>query len=129
MRTGRGIIRAEKHQGPRGKRGSQKGVAQMAWEDRNGGWYYYRKRRQGKKVISEYMGAGLMGQIAQVFDAEERQEAEYKRTELRGQRARAQAIDSRAAEIEKYTRAFTRACLLLAGYRPHKGQWRKSRNG
>lgn len=101
----------------------------MAWEDRNGRRYYYRKRRAGKRVMSEYVGSGLAGEIAEIFDAEDRYEAEYKRAELREQKTRVQAIDSQAGEIEKYSRAFTRACLLLAGYHPHKGQWRKLKNG
>ena len=30
----------------------------MAWEERNGNQYYYRKRRQGNRVVSEYVGKG-----------------------------------------------------------------------
>ena len=110
------------------KRGIQKGVAQMAWEDRNGRMYYYRKRREGKHVVSEYMGAGLAGQIAEIFDMEDREEVEYKRAEFREQKALAQTIDSQARDVEKYTKVTTRAYLLLAGYHTHKRHWRKRRN-
>lgn len=100
----------------------------MAWEDRNGSRYYYRKRRQGNRVVSEYMGGGLSGQFAEILDMEDRQETEYKRRELGKQKRQAAAIDTRLNEIEKYTRTLTRACLLLAGYHTHKGQWRKLKN-
>ena len=100
----------------------------MAWEDRNGSQYYYRKRRVGGRVVSEYVGAGYAGELAESFDAEDRQEAEYKRREMRKQKQQAAALDRQEDEVEKLTRAFTRACLLLAGYHTHKGQWRKKRN-
>ena len=101
----------------------------MGWEDRNGNSYYYRKRREGKRVISEYMGGGLSGQFAEILDMEDRQEADYRRRELGEQKLQAAPIDNQVNEIEEYTRTITRACLLLAGYHTHKGQWRKRRNG
>ena len=100
----------------------------MAWEDRNGRRYYYRKRREGGSVVSEYVGTGLAGEIAEIFDVEDRREAEYKQREIRKQKASVQAIDSQVGEVEKYTRAITRACLLLSGYHTHKGQWRRLRD-
>ena len=30
----------------------------MAWEERNGKSYYYQKRREGDRVVSEYIGTG-----------------------------------------------------------------------
>jgi hypothetical protein len=101
----------------------------MAWEDRNGNLYYYRKRREGGRVVSEYVGGGLAGEMAELFTAEDRQEAEYKRRAMLKQRRQASAIDSQVNDIDKYTWTITRACLLLAGYRTHKGQWRKRRDG
>ena len=54
----------------------------MAWEDRNGRLYYYRKRREGKRVVSEYVGNGFAGMMAEELDGEDRQKAEQKRREL-----------------------------------------------
>jgi hypothetical protein len=99
----------------------------MAWEDRNGNLYYYRKRREGGRVVSEYVGSGFAGIMAEGLDLENRQEAEYRRRELRKQKQYAAAIESQAREVEEYTRIMTRAYLLLAGYHTHKGQWRKIR--
>lgn len=100
----------------------------MGWENRNRSQYYYRKRRVNGRVVSEYVGNGLAGELAEIFDAEDRQEAEYKRRETQKQKRQAAAMDRQAGEVEKLTRAFTQACLLLAGYHTHKGQWRKKRN-
>jgi hypothetical protein len=101
----------------------------MAWEDRNGSMYYYRKRREGNRVVSEYMGGGLSGQFAEILDMEDRQEVERKRRELNKQKRQAAPIDNKVDEIEEYTRNITQAYLLLAGYHTHKGQWRKRRDG
>ena len=100
----------------------------MAWEYRGNRLYYYHKKRMGQRVVSEYVGTGLAGEIAEIFDGENRREAEHKRRELRKQLASAQAIDSQVSQVDKYTRTIAQACLLLAGYHAHKGQWRKLRN-
>ena len=99
----------------------------MAWEDRNGTRYYYRKRRQGGRVVSEYVGKGYAGELAQMFEGEDRHKADYKRQELRKAERQAAAIDAPLQEAEKLTRIILQAHLLLAGYHRHKGQWRKVR--
>jgi hypothetical protein len=99
----------------------------MAWEDRNGTLYYYRKRREGGRVVSEYVGKGYAGEFAQMFDGEDRHKAEHKRRELRKAQRTATAIDATLREAEELTRLILRAHLLLAGYHFHKGQWRKIR--
>ena len=35
----------------------------MAWEERNGNRYFYRKRRVGDRVISEYVGGDFMAEF------------------------------------------------------------------
>jgi hypothetical protein len=100
----------------------------MAWEDRNGKRYYYRKRREGGRVISEYVGGGLSGEITETLDRQDRAETEYKRRELRRQKQATAAIDRQVGEVEKYAKAIMQAGLLLAGYHAPKRQWRKRRN-
>jgi hypothetical protein len=99
----------------------------MAWEDRNGTLYYYRKRREHGRVVSEYVGNGLAGFMGAEQDAEDRQAVEHKRRELRKAQLAAAAIDTPLREVEELTRLISRAHLLLAGYHYHKGQWRKVR--
>jgi len=45
-----------------GKKGKIQGSRTMAWETRGGHSYYYRKKRMGNKVLSEYVGKGLVAQ-------------------------------------------------------------------
>jgi predicted XRE-type DNA-binding protein len=48
----------------------------MAWETRRGRQYYYRKKRVGTKVVSEYVGTGQYGQFMELMDLISRQERE-----------------------------------------------------
>jgi peptide subunit release factor 1 (eRF1) len=100
----------------------------MAWEDRNGNSYYYRKRREGQRVISAYIGNGFTGQIAEVLDMEDRVEAQQARDKAKEQRKHVKFMEEQISEIEKYTKAVTRAVILISGYHPHKRQWRKRQN-
>jgi len=68
-----------------------------------------------------------MGEIAQVFDNEDKWKTAQARAAFQEEKERAQEQDSQAVKIEEYTRAFTRACLLLTGYHAPKRQWRKIR--
>lgn len=99
----------------------------MAWEERNGRRYYYRKRRIGKTVVSEYVGSGWVGEAAAALD--ELDQARRKSEQQAQQQVRSQhmKVESDVERLQDYTRALTRAALILAGYHPHKGQWRKRR--
>ena len=53
----------------------------MAFERRRNKSYYYRKRRVGKRVISEYVGPDGVGALAEVLTERAKAEAERKRRE------------------------------------------------
>jgi hypothetical protein len=101
----------------------------MGWEDRNGKQYYYRKRRDGRRVVSEYIGCGFVGELAEDMDIVDRAENHQARELWRATKQSADTIASQARQVEKVTQAMTRAALMLSGYHTHKRQWRKRRDG
>ena len=96
----------------------------MAWEERNGHRYYYRKRREGDRVVSEYLGSGLM--VEQYAQACQEKEKSIKRE--RERRREMTATSAQVDDICKTLNNAVRAWLLASGYHQHKRQWRKRRN-
>ena len=97
----------------------------MGWQ--NG--YYYRKRRQGKRIISEYVGKDYAGLLAEVQDAQARQEREAEQQRFRAQVERENAIDEEIEAVAAKVDTLVTAVFLAAGYRQHRRQWRMKRNG
>ncbi len=107
----------------------------MGWETRrSGGLYYTRSHRRNGRVEREYIGTGVIGQLAAEQDARRRAE----------RRQRAEAIEARKRqlkEVEAKVEAFCGLCdlitlanLLTEGihYDRQNGTWRtwrKSRKG
>ncbi len=40
----------------------------MGWEERNGRLYYYEKRREGRRVVSQYVGTGTFAEACAVLN-------------------------------------------------------------
>jgi predicted secreted protein len=99
----------------------------MGWEKRGNGLYYYRKRRIGDTVVSEYVGRGKLAELIATLDALEQEEREAEREAWRQRQAEITATDQVLDEVERVARALTRAYLLADGYHTHKGQWRRRR--
>ena len=99
----------------------------MGWEERNGREYYYQKRRIGGRVVSEYVGAGWLADAAATLDEIARLERKEARQAIASEKARALDMDRELDQVGDLIRTFTRADLLLGGYRQHKGQWRRKR--
>ena len=99
----------------------------MGWETRGNGSYYYRKVRDGSRVRSEYVGAGLVAEamaeiddIGRFSDAHER--ATWAAT-VQAERDAERAINESAEVAE----TLTAAVLIAAGYHTHRRQWRRQR--
>lgn len=99
----------------------------MAWEDRGNGRYYYRKRWRAGQVVTEYVGAGLVGQLAAHGDAQAQAKREAGRRQLQQLMARDRDIDQGLDQMGDMLRELTTGLLLVGGYHTHKGQWRKVR--
>ncbi len=95
----------------------------MAWEQRSNRRYYYRKRRDGRRVISEYVGSGASAGEAAALRA-----LAYESRRARRRRwAAIRAFDARVDRASDLVQALAHAALLVTGHRMHKGQWRKAR--
>lgn len=101
----------------------------MAWEKRGKcGPYYTRSRREGGRVVREYVGRG---RVAEAVAEADRVLAEA------GEELRRQEREKRAAEaeLERLWQAYSvmvaaalRGALEAAGYHQHqRGEWRRKR--
>ena len=100
----------------------------MSWENRDGCRYYYRKRRVGRRVVSEYIGSGLMAEMVSEQDEMDRQQRIRDRQSFENQKVDIKKMDVELDSLIDVTRACVRASFLLSGFHPHKGQWRKKHN-
>ena len=103
----------------------------MAWEKRErGGLYYTRSRKVNGRVVREYVGEGVLGELAAQMDALKCLQREAEVQALREECERMEALESPLVELYEAAEVLTRATLLAAGYRRHKrGEWRKKREG
>lgn len=100
----------------------------MGWERRGSGNYYYRKKRVGGRVVTEYVGKGLSAELGALFDDKMRSERELERAAREKARAEEEQIDHALVELEELVQAITRGYLIVQGYHKHKGQWRRKRD-
>ena len=101
----------------------------MGWEKRSQQHYYYRKRRIGQRVISEYIGSGAAADDQARQDAEDRERRERDRAAWRRSVQEVRMIDGELDQVEGMVKALLRVHLLAAGYHQSKGVWRKRRDG
>lgn len=98
----------------------------MGW-DKNGR-YYTRSRRANGRVVREYVGGGMLGELAAQLDALERRKRETQQAALRAEQDAVAALDAPLAELDELVELVARAALAAAGYEQHKrGEWRKKR--
>jgi hypothetical protein len=100
----------------------------MGWEQRNGKRYYYRKTRQGRRVISDYVGTGEIASLLFAIDQDEYNEKMWERAKWKSQKDDFAQIEGQSQSSNLLIRGLVRAHFLLGGYHPHKGQIRKKRN-
>ena len=92
------------------------------------GRYYTRSRREGGRVVREYVGAGAVGHLASQLDAIEREKREIERAAARAEREEVAALDALLAEFDELADLLARAALVAAGFHQHHGgTWRRRR--
>jgi len=99
----------------------------MAWATRGNGTYYYRNRRIGGKVVTQYVGSGYSATLMQMLDEHERQDAAQKRQAWQAVKDNEEQLDAMLDEVTALVNAYAGAMLLVSGYHLHKRQWRKRR--
>jgi hypothetical protein len=99
----------------------------MAFENRNGRRYYYRKTRIGDRVVSEYVGAGEVAEMCAKLDRYEWARREITKIETAEFRAELESIDAAIDEACQINKFLVDALFLINGYHKHKGQWRQKR--
>jgi hypothetical protein len=103
----------------------------MGWESRRGqGRYYTRSRKVNGRIIREYVGAGLIGELAAQQDAEERAQRLAEREQLQYEATRWASAAAPLTQLSQLLDGLTAAALIAAGYHQHhRGAWRKRRHG
>jgi len=99
----------------------------MGWEKRGNQTYYYRKKREGGRVRSVYVGRAEQAQIGVGIIEDERLNRKAEREALRGIQQAEKEIDRQLATAGAAVYAIANAGLRVAGYHQHKGQWRRKR--
>lgn len=99
----------------------------MGWEKRGDGLYYYRKKRVGDRVLSEYVGTGLLAEAIADLDARARLRRELDRQVRRERREDILDIARAGDDAQAVILTLTRAWLLAQGYHTHKREWRLRR--
>ncbi len=94
----------------------------MALEERNGNYYYYRKEREGNRVVSKYYGKGeLASLVAQMDEIERQEKAELQRKS----REKQEKIDCDLSNLEQKIKELTENVLLNLGfYKTRSREWR-----
>jgi hypothetical protein len=99
------------------------------WERRErGGLYYTRSRKEGGRVIREYVGGGILGELAARMDAEERQRREREEAARKAERESLEELSALVEELCEGAETMARAVLVASGFRRHnRGEWRRRR--
>jgi hypothetical protein len=99
------------------------------WESRErGGLYYMRSRKEGGQVVREYVGGGVLGEIAALEDEYERRRRQEEAAFWKEKRESLEELAAPVDELCEAAEILARAVLLAAGFRRHnRGEWRKKR--
>jgi hypothetical protein len=99
----------------------------VGWETRKKGTgrYYTRSRREGGRVVREYIGGGVLGRLAAQIDEIERRQREEERAYWREERERLEQNAAFVRELEEAAEILSQAHLIAAGFHKRRGEWRR----
>ena len=101
----------------------------MSWERRaRGTRYYTRSKKVGGRIVRQYVGCGVVGELAAAADAAARLEAQEEARRWQARRAQVESAGEMSRRFADSVERLSRAALVLAGYHQHhRGEWRKVR--
>jgi hypothetical protein len=100
----------------------------VGWKERGNGRYYYRSRRVGGRIVTEYCGGAELGELCAWADREERKRKARANTPPPVE-AFAEA-DSGLDELNAIAEELVACALTRAGFHRHdRGEWRRRRAG
>ena len=79
-------------------------------------------------MVREYVGGGILGELAARMDAEERRRREEEEANRGEERERLDALVAPVEELCEAAEVIFHAALIASGYHRHnRGEWRKRR--
>jgi hypothetical protein len=91
------------------------------------GRYWYKSRREGQRVVSEYIGCGDTGQLCAQFENQQAQERARERSEWRAFVTQEHELDGQLDAVAAQLRGLVETALTVSGYHKHSGTWRRAR--
>ncbi len=101
----------------------------MGWETRGEhGPYYARSRREGGRVVREYVGTGEVAELIAYADEATRRERRAKAERRREDLERAREMARTGEGVDAAAEILARTEMVAAGWHRHKGEWRRRRD-
>jgi hypothetical protein len=95
---------------------------------KNGKSYFYRARRVGLRVHTDYLGAGFSGQVIAELEAAAKKRTKDRLDRERADQARLQDADAPLDRFAAASEFLVKACLFGAGFHLHaRSEWRRRR--
>ncbi len=98
----------------------------MGMETRGNNRYYYRKERQGPRVVSTYFGTGATAELIAQCEFWRKAEEHQERAAVKREKQRIKEQAALVLSTESDVRDLVKAVLIACGFYQHKRQWRKS---
>ncbi len=99
----------------------------MAGERRGGNLYYYQAERIDGRVRKNYVGTGEVAELIAHADATMHRRRAERRERGRAELEETRDLASAADELHEAAEILAAAEMVVAGYRRHKGEWRRRR--
>lgn len=99
----------------------------MGWEKRGSGQYYYRKKRVNGRVVSEYVGSGILAEATLMLDQIEKEKTDLEKIEQQIEKEKVIAMDQAIDQNLESIGELIKSTLIAYGYHKVKGEWRKKR--